>query len=189
MAFVSVLTSCSIEKRQYLSGYNIEWDKGEREVNKKENKAQTAVIFETKNQLTQILPDEEENIVITASTNEQTFVIPKTETFIHLVNESNKIIDVVKTEQNQANFTIEKKQTVKNKIKKSNVIKDSGKSQIIALVLCIFLGLFGVHRFYLGYTGLGILMLLTAGLFGIMWLIDLILLLIPGGLTPKGGNY
>ncbi len=62
----------------------------------------------------------------------------------------------------------------------------SGKSQIVALILCIFLGLLGVHRFYLGYTFMGILYLLTAGLFGIGWLIDLILLIIPNGLTPRG---
>lgn len=64
--------------------------------------------------------------------------------------------------------------------------KTTGKSQIVALLLCIFLGLLGVHRFYLGYTLMGILYLFTAGLFGIGWLIDLILLIIPNGLTPKG---
>jgi hypothetical protein len=63
-----------------------------------------------------------------------------------------------------------------------------GKNQIVALILCIFLGLLGAHRFYLGYTGLGVLYIFTAGLFGIGWLIDLILLIIPRGLTPKGQN-
>lgn len=82
---------------------------------------------------------------------------------------------------------------VKKKIKttsnsKKNHIKKrgGGKSQIVALILCLFLGLLGIHRFYLGYTGMGVLFLLTAGLFGIGWLIDTILLIIPNGLTPKG---
>lgn len=64
--------------------------------------------------------------------------------------------------------------------------KTTGKSQIVAFLLCFFLGLLGIHRFYLGYTGMGILYLFTAGLFGIGWLIDFILLIIPNGLTPKG---
>jgi hypothetical protein len=60
-----------------------------------------------------------------------------------------------------------------------------GKSQVVALLLCIFLGLFGIHRFYLGYTLWGFIYLFTAGIFGIGWIIDIFLLIIPNGLTPK----
>ena len=49
------------------------------------------------------------------------------------------------------------------------------KSKTTAIILSILLGELGVDRFYLGYTGLGILKLITAGGFGIWWLIDLIL--------------
>ncbi len=69
---------------------------------------------------------------------------------------------------------------------KQGIKKIMGKSQIVAFILCLLLGLIGVHRFYLGYTGMGLLYLFTFGLFGIGWLIDLLLLIIPGGLTPKG---
>lgn len=64
----------------------------------------------------------------------------------------------------------------------------SGKSQMVAAVLCFFVGGLGVHRFYLGYTGIGILMLFTFGLFGILTLIDFVRIL-TGSLKPKDGDY
>lgn len=64
----------------------------------------------------------------------------------------------------------------------------SGKSQLTALLLCIFLGGIGIHRFYLGYTWQGIVQLLTLGGCGIWALIDLVRI-ITGDLKPKNGNY
>lgn len=61
------------------------------------------------------------------------------------------------------------------------------KSQIIALILVIVVGTIGIHRFYLGYTGIGIIQLLTAGCCGIWTLIDLIRI-ITGDLVPADGS-
>jgi len=63
-----------------------------------------------------------------------------------------------------------------------------GKSQLIALILVFFVGVLGIHRFYLGYTWQGVVQLLTAGGCGIWSLIDLIRI-ITGDLKPKGGDY
>ncbi len=64
----------------------------------------------------------------------------------------------------------------------------TGKSQLIAAVLAFVVGYVGIHRFYLGYTGIGIAQILTLGGCGIWALIDLIRILM-GDLKPKDGEY
>lgn len=49
----------------------------------------------------------------------------------------------------------------------------SDKNKNITVLLCFFLGISGVHLFYVGRWKKGLLYLFTAGLFGIGWLIDL----------------
>ncbi len=48
------------------------------------------------------------------------------------------------------------------------------KDPTIMLLISIFLGELGVDRFMIGDIGMGILKLLTGGLCGILWLIDVI---------------
>jgi TM2 domain-containing membrane protein YozV len=62
----------------------------------------------------------------------------------------------------------------------------SQKSWLAALLLCLFLGTLGVHRFYAGKIGTGILMLITLGALGVWALIDLIVIAI-GKFTDKQG--
>ena len=50
--------------------------------------------------------------------------------------------------------------------------KVSPKSGLTALILCLLLGWFGIHRFYVGKSGTGILYLITGGLFGIGVFVD-----------------
>jgi TM2 domain-containing membrane protein YozV len=66
--------------------------------------------------------------------------------------------------------------------------KTASKSQLVAALLCFFLGGLGIHRFYLGYTGIGVIQLLTAGGCGLWAFIDFIRILV-GDLGPKGGSY
>ena len=52
----------------------------------------------------------------------------------------------------------------------------SDKDWLTAVLLSLFIGWLGIDRFYLGYTGLGILKLITCAGLGIWYVIDLILI-------------
>ena len=61
------------------------------------------------------------------------------------------------------------------------------KSWMVTLALCFFLGLFGVHRFYTGKTGTGVLMIVTLGGCGIWTTVDFIMILL-GKFTDADGQ-
>ena len=63
----------------------------------------------------------------------------------------------------------------------------SDKDWLVTLLLSIFLGSLGIHRFYVGKIGTGILQLLTLGGCGIWSLIDLIMI-ITGNFKDANGN-
>lgn len=65
-----------------------------------------------------------------------------------------------------------------------------GKSQIVAAILCFFLGGLGIHDFYLGYIGKGILQIfLSLILIGFILVIIDFVRILTGSLKPKGGEY
>ena len=65
--------------------------------------------------------------------------------------------------------------------------KDSDQRWLVTVLLCAFLGSLGVHRFYAGKIGTGILMLVTLGGCGIWWLIDLIMI-VTNSFTDDEGH-
>ena len=68
-----------------------------------------------------------------------------------------------------------------------NTTELSPRSRLVALLFCVLLGVFGVHRFYVGKIGTGILMLVTIGGLGIWTMIDLILIAV-GSFRDKEGR-
>ena len=63
----------------------------------------------------------------------------------------------------------------------------SPSSRLAATLLCFFLGVFGVHRFYVGKVGTGILQIVTFGGLGIWALIDLVMIIV-GAFRDKEGR-
>ena len=62
----------------------------------------------------------------------------------------------------------------------------SEKGFIPTILLCFFLGVLGIHRFYVGKIGTGILQLITLGGLGIWALVDFIMIVV-GKFTDGNG--
>ena len=204
---IAVLVSCStsndvvstrkVQKRKYTKGLHVK-------TNKKNTLSFSFLKWEKT--INTIAKNNSEKI----SSNKDLLIASKEIKSIPLVNSipeltalSNKIDEVLSDNKTSKKDKVklseirEIKKEVKNlkkQLKKENKITSKAKSQgpgtdrTIAIILCCFLGGLGIHRFYLGYYGMGILYLLTGGLCGIGVIIDLIKLL-NGDLQPLGGSF
>ena len=69
----------------------------------------------------------------------------------------------------------------------SEITNQSDKKMVVAALLCFFLGWLGIHRFYVGKAGTGILMIFTLGGLGLWSLVDLIMIIV-GSFKDKDGR-
>ncbi len=69
----------------------------------------------------------------------------------------------------------------------SEALIESEKKILPTFLLCFLFGIFGLHRFYVGKIGTGILHLLTLGCLGLWTLVDLIVIIV-GAFTDKSGR-
>lgn len=192
-----IVSSCTIEKRIHNKGFHVEWKKKYKSLkggeNANEDVAQERIPYSAKVRNSETLHSED----ALAFENEER--VADLEVIENKESDKNNDPSVKRlpvsgedisedTYARSANITQAPNKTSENKKKAKASKSAGGSSQIIALILVIFLGLLGIHRFYLGYTGIGVLMLLTAGVFGILALIDLIRI-VMGTLKPKNGEY
>ena len=95
-------------------------------------------------------------------------------------------------ENEEVNNTVEVEATPVEENTNSTSNNSGSKSKLVAGLLQIFLGSFGVGRFYLGYVGIGIAQILVTWLtcgFGAIWpLIDGIMILTGSVKTDANGN-
>ena len=190
---VAIFASCSttsdvvsnkrIQKRKYTKGFNIKSQK-------KNNynlafKNQSSSEFSSKNNVNEnsyLFLASKEGVIIGQTIANQTL---RTELNNILINEkkSNKISNVsnpvlVKDLKNELKSNKKEiRKAIKTLAKSGGKAPVTGQEKTVALVLLLLVGALGVHKFYLGQTGKGILYLFTGGLCGIGLIIDLIKLL------------
>ena len=85
---------------------------------------------------------------------------------------------------NDSPVTINTNQPTQDEPKEST--QDEPKEWLVTLLLCFFLGVIGVHRFYTGHTKIGVAQVLTFGGCGIWALIDFIMILVGNFKDAQG---
>ena len=205
IAMVAILvSSCStnatFSKRYHSRGFNIAWGGGS-DANNNPVK-QTPKKVKAKSDVVAVAQNTDNVTVQSVKSTENTAMEASTVTTAVVSNnilEKKEVATVKNANQTSAqavkSSTVVSKKAAVNAISntntkavKKNADPGEGKSQLIALILCIFVGVLGIHRFYLGYTKEGVIQLLTAGGCGIWSLIDLVRI-ITGDLKPKDGDY
>ncbi len=91
-------------------------------------------------------------------------------------------VEELKNNSSQPNIVINNDNSSVNTNVNKNTVSASmhcgrAKNKWVSLLLCIFLGFFGAHKFYEGKIGMGIIYLFTGGLFCIGLIIDFFALL------------
>ncbi len=197
-------TSCTIEKRRYMAGYHVDWNSNKKSTSKHdENKkynsidvaSQTSVPEVKKNAMEPVFHQQTEGKSLSSSTPIAMAVVqqsPNKET-----NNSPTVLNTISKTQLMSKIKEFKKEQALFAAQHS--ARGSSGNQLIALILCFFLGALGIHCFYIGKRTKGTIQLIMCvagvllGVFGIgfyilyalgVWvLVDFIRLLI-GDMGP-----
>ncbi len=186
LAAAIVFAGCSSQPKYtaFGGGWGMEKNKSSQIVSKSQEKSKTKVA--TTSEATDVTVNEVIAQNESQLTPEAKLFLAKHKTTIQ--KNGNKKLTT--TQLNTINNVVKENATATKSFKAGSAKKEKAQSSgfsdetIIAAILCFFLGGLGIHRFYLGYTTIGIIQLLTAGGCGIWALIDLIRIL-TGDLKHK----
>lgn len=186
-----VVTGKIIQKRKYTNGFYVAVPERKSQISKKqiENEFEKMTILELKRSFSS---KKEVDALFVTSVDAKTVPV-----IGNVCNDRQRILPVCQANEllnneefESTNSLIENVTDIAHVNNNTESADDVANNQIIATVLCLlgFAFIAGLHRIYLGYYGLGVLMLLTAGFCGILTIIDLIRI-ITGDLQPKNGRY
>ena len=175
---VILISSCSIQKRVYLSGYNIDWKSNAKHVESKKIASNKLTNKITPIDVKTIL--EQNKNEVNPNTNEIVLTASAAKQINQISTKSIKLLtkNTIKTSLSAPaaivyNYKASKyNSNLKNL--KNNSSTSGGDIDWGTFAICWFFGFLGVHRFMKGDIGMGILYLLTGGLLGIGVIIDLI---------------
>ena len=183
-----VVSDNRIQKRKYTKGFNI---KSHNKNHILASKDQSISILNSEKSIkinntnTDLVFASKEGVIIEQSIANQNLRTELKNLNSLLINEKNavkinKTVDPVLLKDLKKEFKANKKQvkeTIKSLAKSGKKEPVSGNEKTVAIILLILVGALGIHKFYLGQIGPGILYLFTGGLCGIGLIIDLIKLL------------
>lgn len=149
-----VLASCSVQKRHYRPGFHIEANKKAPVVQPKETKNEVIDVVPVTLTKEAKAPAIEENTIASAST--EVTPVEKTQPKEEAKTGHKAVKNLIPLKApGSKDFKYEAKKSTKKGYSASPK-GITGDDKIIAILLCVFLGFIGVHRFYLGYIVSGI---------------------------------
>jgi hypothetical protein len=166
MSFVTLSllnTSCSIEKRHYMAGYNVDWKSNKNLTanydGKTEQQAATSNVKQLKtepqnqsvepvfHQATAEKSAKQETPTFAYASNVKKGEIKNSQEILTVINKTHFISNIISSKKAMALFASQWQNSKEERV------------QMTALILCLFLGFLGVHSFYLGNIKKGIIQL------------------------------
>ena len=185
-----VVSNKRIQKRKYTKGFNIKsQNKNNHNLAFKDQSSSVFISEESiendDNTNTDLVFASKEGVIIEQTIANQTLKTELKNLNYLLINETKSVntnnpVNTASLKDLKKEFKANKKvvvEPIKALVNSENKEPLSTVEKITALILLLTVGFLGVHKFYLGQIGLGILYLFTGGLFGIGLIIDLIKLL------------